>query len=88
VGLRRPAPGLFSHPMSTASVLADTLDRSRKAGLTHVCLPAGFDIDTAADLALLAEARREGDAGACPRTLGFLDRHGLWNLRTPRRTTR
>ena len=85
VGLRRPAPGLFSHPMSTASVLGDTLARSRRAGLTHVCLPAGFDIDTAADLALLAEARREGTVGECPRTMDFLDRLELW---TPRPTTR
>ena len=70
--------------MSTASVLADTLARSQRAGLTHALLPAGFDIDTAADLTLLAEARRRGAAGECPRTLAFLDRHQLW---TPRRTT-
>lgn len=79
VGLRRPAPGLFSHPMSTASVLVDTLARAQGAGLTHALLPAGFDIDTAADLALLAEARRQGAAGECPRTLAFLDRHDLWH---------
>jgi hypothetical protein len=78
VGLRRPAPGLVSHRMSTESVLADTLARSQRAGLTHVLLPAGFDIDTAADLALLAGARQRGAAGECPRTLAFLDRHGLW----------
>jgi glycosyltransferase A (GT-A) superfamily protein (DUF2064 family) len=78
VGLARPAPGLFAHPMSTASVLADTLARARAGGLTHTALPAGFDLDTAADLALLAEARRRGAAGACPRTLAFLDRHALW----------
>ena len=78
VGLRRPAPGLFSHPMSTASVLADTLVRAQKVGLTHAVLPAGFDIDTAPDLALLAEARRRGAADECPRTLAFLDRTGLW----------
>jgi glycosyltransferase A (GT-A) superfamily protein (DUF2064 family) len=77
VGLARPAPGLFSHPMSTASVLDDTLARARRGGLTHTLLPAGFDLDTAADLALLAEARRRG-AAACPRTLAFLDRCALW----------
>jgi hypothetical protein len=49
-----------------------------------VLLPAGFDIDTTADLALLAEARRAGATGECPRTLAFLDRQQLW---TPRRTT-
>ncbi len=78
VGLRRPAPGLFAHPMSTASVLADTLVLAKSNGLTHSLLPAGFDIDTAADLALLAAARREGAGADCPRTLTFLDRNGLW----------
>ncbi len=78
VGLRRAAPGLFSHPMSTASVLGDTLARAAASGLVHALLPAGFDLDTAADLALLAEARRAGAAGGCPRTLAFLDQHGLW----------
>lgn len=80
VGLARPAPGLFSHPMSTASVLDDTLARARASRLTHTLLPAGFDLDTAADLARLAEARSQGAAGACPRTLAFLDRHALWPL--------
>ncbi len=78
VGLCQPLPGLFAHPMSTASVLADTLAHARRAGLTHTLLPAGFDIDTVADLALLALARREGAAADCPRTLAFLDRNGLW----------
>jgi rSAM/selenodomain-associated transferase 1 len=78
VGLARPAPGLFSHPMSTASVLEDTLARARGLGLVASVLPAGFDLDTADDLALLADARRRGEASACPRTLAFLDRHGLW----------
>jgi rSAM/selenodomain-associated transferase 1 len=78
VGLRRMAPGLFSHPMSTASVLDDTLARAVGAGLAHTLLPAGFDLDTAADLALLAEARRAGATGGCPRTLAFLDQHRLW----------
>jgi rSAM/selenodomain-associated transferase 1 len=78
VGLARPAPGLFSHPMSTASVLDDTLARARGLGLAAHVLPAGFDLDTAHDLALLAEARGQGEASVCPRTLAFLDRHGLW----------
>ena len=44
--------------MSTASVLEDTLARAEAGRLTHTLLPAGFDIDTAADLALLAGAAR------------------------------
>jgi rSAM/selenodomain-associated transferase 1 len=77
VGLARPAAGLFSHPMSTGSVLADTLARARLYGLSHALLPAGFDVDRAADLALLAAARAQGLAADCPRTLGWLDRHAL-----------
>jgi rSAM/selenodomain-associated transferase 1 len=77
VGLARPAPGVFSHPMSTGSVLDDTLARARLCGLSHALLPAGFDVDCAADLALLAAARAEGLASDCARTLAWLDRHPL-----------
>jgi rSAM/selenodomain-associated transferase 1 len=78
VALRRPAPGLFQHAMSTAAVLEDTLANARRLGLSARLLEPGFDLDAAADLAHLAAARREGRAGDCPRTLAFLDRHGLW----------
>jgi rSAM/selenodomain-associated transferase 1 len=77
VGLARPAAGLFSHPMSTGSVLADTLARARLCGLSQALLPAGFDVDCAADLAQLAAARAQGLAADCPRTLAWLDRHAL-----------
>lgn len=81
VGLRVPAPGLFDHAMSTRSVLDDTLARARALGLrVHVQSP-GFDLDTAADLRRLAEARAQ-DAPACarlcPRTLAVLDSRELW----------
>lgn len=78
VALRRPAPGLFDHPMSTASVLADTLASAGRLGLRAALVAPGFDIDVAADLALLARARDEGRAAACPRSLAFLDRRRLW----------
>jgi rSAM/selenodomain-associated transferase 1 len=83
VGLRKPAPGLFDHPMSTPSVLDDTLARARRLGLSYRLLPAGFDLDTAADLGRLAEARRTPAASLCPRTLAFLDREGLWPVGAP-----
>jgi rSAM/selenodomain-associated transferase 1 len=79
VALRHPAPGLFDHPMSTATVLEDTLASARRLGLRAERLAPGFDIDTAADLEHLARARREGRAAGCPRTLAFLDRSGLWS---------
>lgn len=78
VALRRPSPGLFTHAMSTPHVLDDTLANARRLGLSAQLLEPGFDVDTAADLAHLAAARRAGRAAGCPRTLAFLDRHGLW----------
>jgi rSAM/selenodomain-associated transferase 1 len=78
VGLGRPASGLFDHPMSTASVLEDTLSNARRLGLESRVLDAGFDLDTVSDLRWLARARRERDDLPCPRTLRFLDTHGLW----------
>jgi hypothetical protein len=65
--------------MSTATVLADTLARAAAAGLRVRQLAAHFDVDTAADLALLAAARRSGEAGECPRTLALIDALGLWS---------
>jgi len=72
VALRRPAPGLFDHPMSTASVLADTLEQARRAGLSCERLATGFDIDTVSDLHALAGMRRAGSPPQCPRTLAYL----------------
>jgi hypothetical protein len=77
IGLRRPAPGLFDHPMSTPSALADTLERARRLGLSSRLLPPGFDLDTVGDLRWLAEAKAQGCA-TCPRTLAFLDERALW----------
>jgi len=78
VGLRKPVAGLFEHAMSTRSVLDDTLANAAQAGLRTQVAEASFDIDTVADLALLAAARRDGAAALCPRTLAYLDHHGLW----------
>lgn len=78
VGLREPAPGLFDHPMSTASVLDDTLAGARVLGLrVHLQAP-GFDVDRIEDLRLLAAARAEGRGALCPRSLAYLDAEGLW----------
>ncbi len=77
IGLRTPAPALFDHPMSTGSVVADTLASASRLGLRARVLAGGFDLDTAADLRWLAEARRSGTP-PCPRTLSFLDEHALW----------
>ena len=83
VALRRPVPGLFDHAMSTPRVLAQTLANARLAGLRAELLPAGFDLDTAADLARLAAARDATAERLCPRTLSFLDTNALWNFLRP-----
>ena len=82
IGLRCPAPGLFDHPMSTRTVLEDTLTNAAALGLTsHVQQPS-FDIDTADDLVRLARARsgfeRETVTRLCPKALAYLDTEGLW----------
>lgn len=50
IGLRRPAPSLFSSmPWGTGSVLDETLRRLRESGLSHHLLRPLADIDTPAD---------------------------------------
>jgi rSAM/selenodomain-associated transferase 1 len=78
IALRGAPPGLFDHAMSTASVLSDTLARADALGLRVQTAAPHFDLDTAADLALLASARARGEARDCPRTLALLDERKLW----------
>jgi len=78
VALREGWAGLFEHRMSTSSVLEATFERAGERSLRCARVRSGFDIDTAADLGRLREARaRHGDL-PCPRTLAFLDDRGLW----------
>jgi hypothetical protein len=84
VGVVRPVPGLFDHAMSSASVLADTLANAAARDLrVHVGRP-GFDLDTVGDLVRLAQARTDGRARGCARTLAYLDDHDLWSSSRPR----
>ena len=78
VGLARPAPGVFDHPMSRSSVLEDTLSLAEARGLCCATLPPGFDIDTADDLAHLRQAFSEGENHHFSRTIHFLSQHRLW----------
>jgi hypothetical protein len=78
VGLKRPAPGLFEHPMSTATVLADTLANAARLGLGTRLLEPGFDVDTLADLRRLEALRSPRLTHLCPATLAYLDEHELW----------
>ena len=78
IGLREPAPGIFSHPMSTASALGDTLGNAASLGLRVDVQEPSFDLDRAADLGRLAGARSPATERLCGRTLAYLDEHDLW----------
>jgi glycosyltransferase A (GT-A) superfamily protein (DUF2064 family) len=82
LGVRKPTPGLFDLPMSTRTVLEDTLANAAALGLRTEVQLASFDVDTANDLNRLAAARvgpcASCVADMCPRTLSFLDAEGLW----------
>jgi hypothetical protein len=78
IGLHTPSSGLFSHRMSASTTLDELLERAVMRGLTTARLADGFDLDTVDDLVWLAQARARGDMLPCPRTLAFLDEHGLW----------
>jgi rSAM/selenodomain-associated transferase 1 len=79
VGMRSPQTGLFDHPMSTGSVLEETMANAGQLGLGVKLLERSFDLDTAADLRLLARARDAGEADSCPRTLAYLDGADVWS---------
>lgn len=81
IGVRRPSPGLFDHPMSTGTVLEDTLANAKALGLRSEVLPPSFDLDTAEDLKELVAARERGDTTLCPRLLAYLDAGDCWDLR-------
>jgi rSAM/selenodomain-associated transferase 1 len=80
VALRRPAPGLFAHPMSTRTVLDDTLLRATQQGLRVHLLRPRFDVDTVEDLRWLAELRGSSAVERCARTCAWLDEQRLWPL--------
>jgi len=51
---RGPSGGLFDHPMSTPTVLRDTLARAERLQLAAAQLAPGFDVDRYEDLRWLA----------------------------------
>jgi rSAM/selenodomain-associated transferase 1 len=54
IGLKQPAPHLLRDmPMSTPTVLIDTIRLAKRANLAVSLLPTWYDIDTAAELAQL-----------------------------------
>ena len=69
IGLKGPQDSLFELEMSTASVLDQTLERARTAGLRVELLPAHHDVDTERDLKLLEPELSEA---LTPRTQRWL----------------
>lgn len=80
IGLRRAAPGLFAHPMSTRRALDDTLEGARRRGWRVAVQPARFDLDRIEDLRWLAAVRAQGAEALCPRTLAYCDAQRLWRF--------
>ena len=77
IGANEFVPGLFDHPMSTATVLADTFARAERAGRRTRSLRVGFDLDTVEDLHRFARELKRSpatDSGICHRTRAFLER--------------
>jgi rSAM/selenodomain-associated transferase 1 len=81
IGLKRAHAAVFERiAWSTASVLEETLERAREAGIEVVLLPLWYDVDDAATLAILSDELLEAKnpdfatlAGyAAPHTRGFL----------------
>jgi 2-phospho-L-lactate guanylyltransferase (CobY/MobA/RfbA family) len=77
IGLRAPVPGLFQVEMGTRGVLAQTLARAARAGLSPRLLEPGGDLDTAEDLLRLLRSARGGRQGLARRSLAWLERHPL-----------
>ena len=77
IGLRARQPRLLREvPMSTPTVLADTLALARALGLRAELLPQWYDVDTAAELARLAECLRVAPPEVAPHTRAFLQALG------------
>jgi rSAM/selenodomain-associated transferase 1 len=73
IGLRQPAPALFTEMVwGSSTVASETLARVRRLGLSLTLLPEWFDVDRGEDLARLREPAGR-DAFRPRRTLAFLD---------------
>ncbi|NTU81829.1 MAG: glycosyltransferase [Chloroflexales bacterium] len=78
IGLREPRPRLLRDvPMSTPTVLRDTLAIAADLGLRTALLPTWYDIDTIADLDRLRAELREAPAAVAAHTRAFLSRLAL-----------
>ena len=73
IGLRAPQPRLVREvPMSTPTVLADTLALAEELRLRAELLPPWYDVDTAAELVRLAAQLRAAPPDVAPHTRAAL----------------
>lgn len=76
IGVTAPRPTLFRGvQMSTATVMDETLERAKTAGLSVAKLPPWYDVDTAADLLRLAAELRGAADSIGRQTRNFLTVH-------------
>jgi rSAM/selenodomain-associated transferase 1 len=78
IGLCAPEPDLFTLPMSTGTVLEDTLAAAARLGLRVRLQEPAFDLDVLADLRWLAALRGSPAQAHCRRSMAWVDAKRLW----------
>lgn len=78
IGVRGAWSAIFDHPMSTHTVLEETLADAARLGLTVRVLDTRFDVDRAEDLERLARAFDRDDLSNCTRTVEWIRQNGFW----------
>lgn len=81
IGMRGAWSGVFDHPMSTHTVLDETLANVARLGLRARVLEGSFDVDEVADIDRLAAAHERGELDGCDRTVEWIRANGLWPSR-------
>jgi glycosyltransferase A (GT-A) superfamily protein (DUF2064 family) len=84
IGLKRPQPRLLREvPMSTPSVVRDTLALAAEMGLRVALLPTWYDVDTAAELERLRTEIAGSGENVARHTRAFLMDSAITNLVEP-----
>ncbi len=80
IGVRGVWPGVFDHPMSTHTLLEETIADARRLGLSVQVLEGSFDIDRVEDISRLVRAFEDGELDRCTRTVEWIRDNGYWPL--------
>ena len=76
VGLKKAHAAIFERiTWSTASVLAETMQRAKEAGIEVVLLPLWYDVDDAATLSMLSDELLEAKIPAFAEAAGYTAPH-------------